>query len=40
MNLNNYHAKNEQQSTTMHAKGYVIDKVNVGLHIKKKWKFL
>jgi hypothetical protein len=32
--------KNEWQFATMHVGGHVIDKVNVRLHIEKKWKFL
>ncbi len=40
MSLNNQHAKNEWQFATMHVRGPIIDKVNDGLHIEKKWKFL
>ncbi len=40
MSLNIQHAKNEQQFATMHVRGFVIDQVNVSLHIEKKQKFL
>ncbi len=40
MNLNSQHAKNKWQFATMHARGSMINHVNVSLHIENKSKFL
>jgi hypothetical protein len=40
MSLNIQHDKNKQKFIIMHVRGFVIDQVNLGLHIKKMQIFL